>query len=464
MTVNVRFVPRSSAASLGFEFLAAVPAQQAAEMVDPAKREMERARNALTERGVGVEATPLNRLVTSMSEAEFRSVFDTAIKRTRTSPSKEKRSVAQNETFWKPADILPVPEALQASVAFAYVARPVEYHAVQHLPPHENIYHLRLSDVALALNATRCHQKGQTGKGVKVAMADSGFLLHPFYIRSGFSLLPTQSPGSGPADVDTSGHGTGEAANIFAIAPGCTVFGVKQGSSAAGTLETCIDQGPAVMSNSWGWDIDNQSRDQLRQADPNMHAELIDLESVVRRATDRNICVVFSAGNGHLAFPACLPDVIAAGGVTVKPDGSLVASSYASGFVSQLFPGRQVPDICGVVGEAGTAPLKGHIMLPVPPTSRLDGENFPSRTRGSGWGIFSGTSAACPQVAGLVALIKQINSSLTTSQIRQVLQARAVDITSGRTATGETAVEGNDVATGAGLVDALRACGFVEGS
>lgn len=72
--------------------------------------------------------------------------------------------------------------------------------------------------------------------------------------------------------------------------------------------------------------------------------------------------VIFSAGNGHLAFPACIPDVIAVGGVTVQADGILKASSYASSFRSQLYPGRQVPDVCGIVGESSASPpLKGHI-------------------------------------------------------------------------------------------------------
>lgn len=467
MAVNVRFVPRNTSTSLSFAELAFVPPRQAADMVEPSKREMDKSRAALAQGGIGTDATPLNRLVTTMSEDDFQQMFRTKLVRKSTSPSSETRSIAQNESYLQPVDVLPVPDALSDSIAFAYVPRPVEYHASQPvpqpLPPKEDIYHLRLGDVAVALNATRCHQKGLAGKGVKVAMADSGFWLHPYLIRSGYNLLPTQSPGSGPADQDASGHGTGEVSNIFAIAPLSTVYGVKHGSSAAGTLETCIDQGPAVMSNSWGWDIDNQSRVDLQSSDPSMYAELIDLESVIRRATERNICVLFSAGNGHLSFPACLPEVIAVGGVTWNEDGSLVASSYASGFVSQLYPDRRVPDVCGLVGESSAAPMKAHIMLPVPVGSRLDGENFPSGRRNLGWGIFSGTSAACPQVAGLVALIKQINGSLNTSQIRNVLAARAIDITAGQTATGETATDGPDVATGAGLVDALRACGYVEG-
>ena len=194
-----------------------------------------------------------------------------------------------------------------------------------------------------------------------------------------------------------------------------------------------------------------------------MFVELIDIESVINKAVSAGICVLFSAGNGHLAFPACFPAVIAVGGATLNEDGSIEASSYASGFSSKLYAGRNVPDICGLVGRSGASPQGAHIMLPVPPDSALDGMNFPSGTKKSGWGIFSGTSAACPQVAGLVALMKQISGTLTPAQIRQVLQARAIDVAKGKTATGTSARPGTDVATGAGLVDALRACGYVAG-
>lgn len=173
--------------------------------------------------------------------------------------------------------------------------------------------------------------------------------------------------------------------------------------------------------------------------------------------------VLFSAGNGHFAFPASFPGVIAVGGVTLTESGELEASSYASSFQSQIYPGRNVPDVCGLVGRAGSAPLTGHIMLPVPPGSDLENSNFVKSIPDIGWGIFSGTSAACPQTAGLVALLKQIDNNLTPAQVRQVLEARAFDITRGKTAMKDEAEIGTDLATGAGLVDALRACSFVGG-
>jgi len=459
---TVRLVPHASLSGAGMAFdqtFSQAPAETLSRSISPNKSAMRRAARQLDDRAVYSTASELNRLSVTVSEKDMREMFGAGEMRRQQTAGSE-RSITLNEAYDAPVGALEVPDSLKDTIAFAYVPRPAEFFSSQVVPPQEDIFHLRLSDVQMVLNAPRCHRNGWTGQGIKVAMADSGFHIHPWFIRSGARLIPTQSPGSGPADIDTSGHGTGEAANIFAMAPDCHVYGVKTGSSSAATLETCIAQAPHVMTNSWGYSIDSQSRDALRNTDPNMFFELVDIENVVASAIDRGISVLFSAGNGHLAFPASIPEVMAVGGVTVNEDGSLEASSYASAFDSQLYPGRAVPDVCGLVGRSEPGHQRAHIMLPVPPGSQLDGSNFPSGRTGLGWGIFSGTSAACPQAAGLVALLKQINKSLTPAQIKQVMNARSVDITRGTTATGVRAADGPDLATGAGLMDALRACGF----
>lgn len=75
----------------------------------------------------------------------------------------------------------------------------------------------------------------------------------------------------------------------------------------------------------------------------------------------------------------------------------------------------------------------------------------------AGWGAFSGTSAASPMVAGVCALLKEVDPNLTPEQVRNILKHTARDITAGVNAQGHAAGPGPDVATGFGLVDALRA-------
>lgn len=188
------------------------------------------------------------------------------------------------------------------------------------------------------------------------------------------------------------------------------------------------------------------------------------MSAILSDALAAGVTVIFSAGNGHRAFPACHPDVIAVGGTTVDSNGALKASSYASSFASNLFPGRRVPDFCGVVGESGNPPLPGHILLPVPVGSKRDGDNLPQGARGRGWGIFSGTSASAPQVAGIAARMLSVNPSLSPAGIRAILAATARDVENGSSAHGEEAGPGMDLATGAGFVDAFAACQRVRQS
>ncbi|MEL7064506.1 MAG: S8 family serine peptidase [Bacteroidota bacterium] len=318
--VRVRFVPRGRT-SLSFSDFESAPSDVLSNQIEPTKSQMERGRRLLLDRQVATAETPKNRLEVSLTRKEFSQIFQGSQLSNRSSQSRETarldvETLTQHESYLSTND-LKVPEALQDAIAFAYIPRPVEYHSVLSIPPRENLHYLRLSDVAMAMNAPRCHQQGLMGQKIRVAMADSGFWLHPHFIRSGARLIPTESPGSGAATEDASGHGTGEAANIFAIAPQCTVYGVKHGGSSAGTLETCIAQKPHVMTNSWGFNIDHQTRESLRQSDRQMFNELLDLEQIISSAVDDGIAVLFSAGNGHLAFPASFPDVISVGGVTV---------------------------------------------------------------------------------------------------------------------------------------------------
>jgi subtilisin family serine protease len=185
--------------------------------------------------------------------------------------------------------------------------------------------------------------------------------------------------------------------------------------------------------------------------------------AAVAAAWAAGVVVVFAAGNGQWGFPGQHPDVISVGGVDLARDGSLRASDYASGFISNVYPGRRVPDVSGLVGMQ---PRAQSIMLPVPEGSTLDsalaGGNHPNgdeTAADDGWAAFSGTSAAAPQVAGVCALIGQACPQLGPDQVRDVLMRTARDVTTGMNHPnfGIAAVVGPDAATGNGLVDADRA-------
>jgi hypothetical protein len=330
-------------------------------------------------------------------------------------------------------------------------------------PPAVDYFKLDVpADISLATNADKAHRAGVTGRGVVVAMVDTGWQAHPYFAARGYRVDPTLlGPGTADAGVDESGHGTGESANIFATAPDVTLKPVKAAtaSGALVNLTAAFNAGaalnPHIISNSWTSDV---------QFGP-LSAALQARAAAVAAAWAAGIVVVFAAGNGHWGFPGQHPDVISVGGVDIAIDGALRASNYASGFMSNIYPGRRVPDMSGIVGML---PKAMNIMLPLPPGSAIDtgnaGGSHPTTgdetANNDGWAAFSGTSAACPQVAGVCALIKEACMKLTPAQVRDILKSTARDVTTGTcnpNTGGNAATAGPDLATGNGLVDAHKA-------
>jgi subtilisin family serine protease len=323
--------------------------------------------------------------------------------------------------------------------------------------PKKSYWHLQVpGDISLGLQADPVHRKGITGKGVHVAMVDTGWYRHPYFVRRGYrSNGAILGPGTANPLNDESGHGTGESANIFAAAPDATFSMVKMSFvDSAGAFSKAVTLNPQIISCSWGGS---------NQFGPLSASDLV-LSAAIANAVANKITVVFSAGNGHWGFPGQHPDVISAGGVYMDVNMKLQASDYASGFASNIYPGRRVPDVCGMVGMK---PKAAYIMLPVEPNDTIDqtlaGGIFPNGDEtltNEGWAAFSGTSAAAPQVAGVCALLKQLRPNLTPVQIKNILKQTAVDVTVGNCSIstgGNPATPGPDLATGNGLVNAVAA-------
>ena len=328
------------------------------------------------------------------------------------------------------------------------------------LPPPVKYFHLRVpGDVAMLTQASATHRRTTpanhraTGDGVRVAMLDTGFYVHPYFTAHGYRLNPLAAADAAqPATDDAVGHGTAEVANIFACAPDAQVFGVKMGNNPVLSFDRAMAIGPKVISCSWGYHLPNVTV---------LPAALIPLRLRIMSIVSAGVTVVFSAGNGHVGFPGMMPEVISVGGVYADQNVSLRASDYASSFMSLIYPGRRVPDLCGLVGMR---PRATYIMLPLQRGCSIDvdlgGGVQPQKDETAiddAWGVISGTSAAAPQLAGVCALLLQKRPTLNPGQIKTLLRATATDVTAGVSAMGEPAGPGIDRATGAGLVHALRA-------
>ena len=330
------------------------------------------------------------------------------------------------------------------------------------IPPSVNRYHLRLpDDVALGLNAHAAHRAGYTGRGVTVAMVDSGQYAHPFFQAHGYNVQPTISvvPGADPLE-DPLGHGTGESANVFALAPDAILQPIRASNKEGRLVGTVAgflaakQLNPRVMTNSWGGD---EIYPPVSALVPRQIAWAMEIQDAV----EKGIVVVFSAGNGTFALEAQIPGIISAGGAFMHIGGDFRASDSTSGYPSPWFSGRTVPDVAGLVGAL---PRAQYIMLPVPPNSGIDWwESQPNQgdpnSDGTlpydGWALASGTSASAPQIAGAAAVILGAAPHLTPPQVTEALTRTARDVRTGRChpVFNSPATIGHDLATGYGVID-----------
>lgn len=269
--------------------------------------------------------------------------------------------------------------------------------------------------VAWGIKAIRAVDSDRTGKGVKVAVLDSGLNMdHPTFKNQGINFKTRNFVGGAPDDVtDEDGHGTHCAATIFGrdvegirigVARGVTevLIGKVVGGDGA-TLEGIADainwahlEGAHVLSMSLGIDFDAHRNVFLAQGMPGPQATsmaLVDYAACVRLFdrlaehvgdrdhTHRGMLIVAAAGNESnrptyrvkVAPPAGASGVLSVGAVRMGESGLLEVASFSN----------NGPRVC--------AP----------------GVEIVSASKGGGLESRDGTSMAVPHVAGVVALWAQ---------------------------------------------------------
>jgi hypothetical protein len=299
--------------------------------------------------------------------------------------------------------------------------KPIMKSPVVASPPQIREHHVRVPDqLGQILRADAAHARGITGNGIRVAMIDSGFWMHPFYAERGYKITHIATHKEREPHVDEYGHGTAQLASLFALAPEVEVLAIKcMDRDPSYALEKALALNPRVINCAWGFNIDHKGAKQLPSEFQKMH-------KIIRRAIKRGVSVVAAGGNGQQPFPGNMPEVIAAGGVYFGPDGHFEPSDVSSKFTSHIFPGREVPDLCGLVGNR---PYGRLLLVPVPPKATLAKKpSFSTiaagdavRTRAPGWAMFSGTSAATAMITGAIALLLQVRPDLTPAELKRIL-------------------------------------------
>lgn len=187
-------------------------------------------------------------------------------------------------------------------------------------------------------------------------------------------------------------------------------------SQLADAINFAVANGAAVLSNSWGYETCDGRFDVFDSAIRN---------AVQNGRNGLGAVVTFAAGNSSrtcVEYPANLPDVIAVGAVT-----NLGSRSNYSNY------GTSLDLVAPSNGAAGVRTI-----------DRMGGFGY---DRGNYTLNFGGTSAACPVVSGVAALLISAAPELTDAAIKNILYTSAKDL-------GQT---GRDNQYGHGVVDAFTA-------
>jgi subtilisin family serine protease len=275
------------------------------------------------------------------------------------------------------------------------------------------------SAMITATGAPTLWAAGQTGRGVVVAVLDTG-------LPAGFPQLAT-TPGSWfdpydehktPLDEDARNHGTEVAEVVASMAPDVRVIAARVFSDGGRSTTSAVHRVfEWVLDPNGSWD-DGQAGQCETEFDSDIAA--------VRAA---GIVPVFAAGNGGPAAatgasPASAPSAVAVGSVS---DTDVVSS----------FSGRG-PSPCGNA---------------VYPTLAAYGEGIVLEGPG-GSATVTGTSFAAPQVTGAVALLAGMFPGATPDAIVDALVRGARDV----------GAPGADADTGAGVLNVVQAATLLGGA
>lgn len=287
------------------------------------------------------------------------------------------------------------------------------------------LWHLKRMNIEKAWQKT-------LGKGITVAVVDSGVLPHPEFENR---LLPGIDFVDGDTNpVDLYGHGTHVAGlvaanlNIKGVAPAANILPVRVLNSIGEGSVLDVAQGVLYAA---GLDTQHPNPNPAQVINLSLglrsyNSQMPALEQAIEKVQKQGVLVVAATGNDSLftpAFPANLPGVI-----------SVTALSGPTTTYQPTYPNRgQGTLLSAFGGDLHSDQDKNNIPDAIVSTA-IDG-NTPA------YGLCYGTSMAAPQVSGVVALL--LAQGTPPRDVIPLLTRSAIDL-------GDY---GQDLNTGFGLVN-----------
>jgi thermitase len=246
------------------------------------------------------------------------------------------------------------------------------------------------------------------GEDIVVAVIDSGVDYNHPDIRANMWRDAAGNHGRDFSDndndpLDYHGHGShcagtiaatiNNAIGVVGVAPRAKIMAVKVfphafDSVCAAGIKYAVDNGARVINNSWGPDNGR------KPSNP-------PVADMIRYANEKGCIVVCAAGNDNdnvkFYAPANHPDVISV--ASTDSDDARASSSNFGDSITIAAPGVNILSL---------------------------------QMNTNQYTLKSGTSMACPHVAGLVALLLSINRNLTLNQIKQIIRTNADPIQTDR--------------------------------